>query len=78
MRRKIEAWTGPAGGSEMIGALVQADDGQIEQIDARLRNALKDYVPTGSPDLAEDILARLHNSGYPNATLDFPWEGEAK
>ena len=74
--RKIEAWTGPsdAEGSEMIGALVQAADGSIKQIDDRLREALKGFELVGSPDLAPDLLGRLHNSGYPNATLDFPWE----
>ena len=35
MRRKIEAWTGPINedDSTMIGSLVQAADGSIEQID---------------------------------------------
>ena len=76
MRRKIEAWTGPvdADGSEMIGALIQADDGSIEQVDARLRVALMGEVPDGTPDLAVDLLARLKNNGYPNARLDFPWD----
>ena len=74
--RKIEAWTGPIDddGSTMIGALIQGDDGFIEQMDDSLREALKGHVPAGSPDLAADLLDRLHNSGYPNATLDFPWE----
>ena len=77
MKRKIEAWTGPiyAADSTMIGALVQAADGSIEQIDDSLTAALKGHVPSGSPDLAPDLIARLKNSGYPNATLDFPWEG---
>ena len=79
MRRKIEAWTGPvdADGSEMIGALIQADDGSIEQVDARLRVALMGKVPDGTPDLAVDLLARLKNNGYPNARLDFPWDDDA-
>ena len=74
--RKIEAWSGPLDddGSELIGALVQAANGSIKQIDDRLRDALKGAVPSGGPDLAPDLLGRLHNSGYPNATLDFPWE----
>ena len=76
--RKIEAWTGPVDDedSTMIGALVQSADGYIKQIDDRLRDALRGDVPDGTPDLAVDLLGRLHNSGYPNATLDFPWEAE--
>ena len=40
--RKIEAWTGPVDGdvSTMIGALIQAADGSIKQIDDRLLEAL--------------------------------------
>ena len=77
--RKIEAWSGPLDddGSELIGALVQADDGSIKQIDDRLRAALMGDVPSGGPDLAVDLLARLKNNGYPNARLDFPWEDDA-
>ena len=78
MERKIEAWTGPKGldPSEMIGALVQAADGSIKQIDDRLLDALGDHKLVGNPDLAVDLLAVLHNSGYPNAHLEFPWEAE--
>ena len=76
--RKIEAWTGPRGldPSEMIGALVQAADGSIKQIDENLREALGDHKLVGSPDLAVDLLGVLHNSGYPNAHLEFPWKGK--
>ena len=58
----------------MIGALVQAADGSIKQIDDSLRDALKGHVPDGSPDLASDLIDRLKNSGYPNVHLEFPWE----
>ena len=73
--RKIEVWSGPIGldPSEMIGALVQATDGSIKQIDDRLRNALMGDVPSG-PDLAPELLERLR-SGYPNVHLEFPWAG---
>ena len=76
--RKIEAWTGPKGldPSEMIGALVQAADGSIKQIDDSLLDALKVPEVIGSPDLAADLLGRLGNCGYPNAHLEFPWEGK--
>ena len=72
--RKIEAWTGPVGldPSKMIGALVQAPDGSIKQIDDRLLDALGDHKLDGTPDLAVDLLALLHNGGYPNAHLEFP------
>ena len=42
MERKIEAWTGPPDveGSTMIGALIQAADGTIKQMDDSLRKAL--------------------------------------
>ena len=71
--RKIEAWTGPPGDSSatMIGALIQAADGTIKQIDGSLRKALMGDVPSG-PDLAPDLLDRLRSS-YPNVYLEFPW-----
>ena len=50
--RKIEAWTGPLDedDSTMIGALIQAADGSIKQIDDRLRDALEGSMClTGSP-----------------------------
>ena len=80
MERKIEAWTGSVGteDSAMIGALVQADDGSIKQIDDRLLDALKVDEVIGGPDLAPELLRGLHNNGYPNAHLEFPWEKENK
>ena len=80
MRRKIEAWTGPSddAGSTMIGALVQAANGSIEQIDDSLSAALKGHVLIGSPDLAPDLMAALENSGYPRVHLEFPWEGTSE
>ena len=82
--RKIEAWTGPARAddSTMIGALVQAADGSIKQIDDSLIDALKlHYVLGGSPENSsrrrwDRLLNQLHvNSGYPNADPGFrmPW-----
>ena len=80
MKRKIEAWTGPDGDTEltMIGALVQAADGSIEQIDDSLSAALKGHALIGSPDLAPDLIAALENSGYLNVHLEFPWEGTSE
>ena len=75
--RKIEVWTGPpdAEGSTMIGALVQAADGTIKQIDDRLRAALGGHDLVGSPDLPLNLLEILKlRSSYPNARLEFPWE----
>ena len=47
----------------LIGALVQAEDGSIKQIDERLTTALRGFDLVGTPDLAVDLLDRLHNSG---------------
>ena len=77
IRRKIEAWTD----AKMIGALIQADDGSIEQIDDSLREALGieiGDVPSGGPNLAPDLITRLHDSGFPNVALDFPWEEDSE
>ena len=58
----------------LIGALVQAADGSIKQIDDRLLSALEGHELVGSPDLAADLLDELRDSGYPNAHLEFPWQ----
>ena len=74
--RKIEAWTGPsdAEDSTMIGALVQAADGSIKQIDDRLKTALGGLEIFGTRDLAVNLIKWLKDGGYPNARLEFPWE----
>ena len=75
--RKIEAWTGPADDSSatMIGALVQAEDGTIKQIDDSLRKALIGDLPSNPGiGLPLNLIDRLR-SGYPNVHLEFPWEG---
>ena len=77
--RKIEAWTGPvnAEGSTMIGALVQAADGSIKQIDDSLRRSRwRDMTcSAASQDLAAGPPSdELRDNGYPNAHLEFPWQ----
>ena len=80
-RRKIEAWTKAAQGElfdnsprpVMIGSLVQRADGSLEQIDQELMDALPGGV-VDQNDTEGWLLKMLHENGYENATLVFPWD----
>ena len=81
MKRKIEAWTGPSddAGSTMIGALVQAADGSIEQIDDSLSAALKGHVTSSAAPISPRTLwRRWKTAAIRDVHLEFPWEGTSE